>query len=59
MKKKKRKRIPVHYSASFRGGRQFLEEQNSKLETLECYFGKLGDHKLPQMKVHALVTKPN
>lgn len=32
--------------------------QDDKLETLVCCFAKLGRHKLPPIKVQALVTKP-
>lgn len=36
-----------------------VEEKNNKKEILECYFDKLGNHKLPRIKVHVLVIKPD
>ena len=35
-----------------------VREQDNKLETIACHFAKLGGHKLPWIKVQALVTKP-
>jgi len=36
-----------------------MEEQDKKLETLKCCFSKLGGHKMPQIEIRALVTKPD
>ena len=36
-----------------------VREQDNKLETIACHFVKLGGHKLPRIKVQALVTKPD
>ena len=34
-------------------------EWDNRLETLVCHFENLGEHKLRQIKVQALVTKPD
>lgn len=34
-------------------------EQDNKLETSVCHFAKPGGHKLPQIKLRILETKPD
>ena len=36
-----------------------MGKQDNKLETSVCCFAKLGGHKLPQIKIWALATKPD